>query len=222
MPEIVNCPQCQRQLRVPDELLGKPVRCPSCNTMFTASTGSAGTPRPAESPVGEPAAASPAPVGVDPARSQVDWEPGYEGVQHPGSREQALRRLRGPAICLLVTGILGVLLYALLLVRFMTADPKALAEEAAARQEPANRQAVIDMTYSIVGRPGRIGVCIFLAISVIVTLAAMCMLTGRFYLLAVAGSALAIVDVCCCVGGVPFGIWSLVVLMDSQVRAAFR
>src|SRR5262249_21073957 len=36
MPEIVKCPKCERQLRVPDNLLGKKVKCPSCGTMFTA------------------------------------------------------------------------------------------------------------------------------------------------------------------------------------------
>jgi predicted Zn finger-like uncharacterized protein len=37
MPEIVNCPQCARQLRVPDDLLGKKVKCPSCEKIFTAA-----------------------------------------------------------------------------------------------------------------------------------------------------------------------------------------
>jgi hypothetical protein len=36
MPEIVSCPDCSRQLRVPDHLLGKKVKCPGCNVMFTA------------------------------------------------------------------------------------------------------------------------------------------------------------------------------------------
>src|SRR5947209_5672693 len=33
---ILNCPQCQRQLRVPGELLGKKVKCPTCEVVFTA------------------------------------------------------------------------------------------------------------------------------------------------------------------------------------------
>jgi predicted Zn finger-like uncharacterized protein len=37
MPIKIVCPSCARQLRVPDELLGKSVRCPSCQTTFSAA-----------------------------------------------------------------------------------------------------------------------------------------------------------------------------------------
>src|SRR5262245_5383975 len=43
MPEVTSCPSCARQLRVPDSLLGKAVKCPSCGTNFTAG-GSATVP----------------------------------------------------------------------------------------------------------------------------------------------------------------------------------
>lgn len=36
MPEITSCPDCDKKLRVPDDLLGKTVRCPGCQTMFVA------------------------------------------------------------------------------------------------------------------------------------------------------------------------------------------
>jgi len=36
MTEVIQCPQCQRQLRVPEELRGKAVKCPSCSHTFTA------------------------------------------------------------------------------------------------------------------------------------------------------------------------------------------
>lgn len=37
MPVIVNCPSCSGPLRVADELLGRKVRCPSCQTIFEAA-----------------------------------------------------------------------------------------------------------------------------------------------------------------------------------------
>jgi predicted Zn finger-like uncharacterized protein len=40
MPEFISCPDCQRKLRVPDDLLGKKVKCPRCNVMFTATSAS--------------------------------------------------------------------------------------------------------------------------------------------------------------------------------------
>src|SRR5262245_47445113 len=37
MPVIVNCPSCKGPLRVTDELLGRKVRCPTCQTIFEAT-----------------------------------------------------------------------------------------------------------------------------------------------------------------------------------------
>src|SRR5260370_7054686 len=37
MQNTVPCPSCQRELRVPDQLLGKLVKCPACSTTFTAN-----------------------------------------------------------------------------------------------------------------------------------------------------------------------------------------
>jgi predicted Zn finger-like uncharacterized protein len=34
--ELVSCPECQRKLRVPNDLVGKPVKCPTCGRTFTA------------------------------------------------------------------------------------------------------------------------------------------------------------------------------------------
>jgi hypothetical protein len=33
--ELINCPDCRRSLRVPDNLLGEPVMCPTCGKTFT-------------------------------------------------------------------------------------------------------------------------------------------------------------------------------------------
>ncbi len=37
MPEITQCPQCQRKLNVPDAQIGQTVKCPLCGTQFTAA-----------------------------------------------------------------------------------------------------------------------------------------------------------------------------------------
>jgi hypothetical protein len=44
MPEVVTCPKCQRKSRVPDNLMGKRVKCPGCNEVFTAEAGPAPPP----------------------------------------------------------------------------------------------------------------------------------------------------------------------------------
>src|SRR5262245_9825381 len=38
MPILTHCPTCRRQLRVPDELFGRNVKCPECLTVFIAAT----------------------------------------------------------------------------------------------------------------------------------------------------------------------------------------
>jgi hypothetical protein len=42
MPVITSCPDCQRTLRVPDNLLNKKVRCPECKREFTAAAADGG------------------------------------------------------------------------------------------------------------------------------------------------------------------------------------
>src|SRR5258708_35921139 len=44
MAILVNCPSCQRQLRVPEELLGKKVKCPGCAITFNAEETPAALP----------------------------------------------------------------------------------------------------------------------------------------------------------------------------------
>jgi LSD1 subclass zinc finger protein len=36
MPLTIDCPSCRRQMRLPPDLLHHSVRCPTCNTVFTA------------------------------------------------------------------------------------------------------------------------------------------------------------------------------------------
>jgi hypothetical protein len=45
MQNTVPCPSCGRELRVPDDLIGKPVKCPACMQTFTANLSA---PAPAE------------------------------------------------------------------------------------------------------------------------------------------------------------------------------
>jgi len=41
MPQIVTCPDCGRKLKVPDDLLGKKVKCPGCGQKFVGETDDA-------------------------------------------------------------------------------------------------------------------------------------------------------------------------------------
>ncbi len=45
MATIVDCPSCNRKLRVPDDLLGKKVKCPTCGGTFDAVAGPGAVPK---------------------------------------------------------------------------------------------------------------------------------------------------------------------------------
>jgi predicted Zn finger-like uncharacterized protein len=208
MPEITHCPNCQRTLRVPDELFGKLVKCPTCGTNFTAT--------PATETVAAPVAeASPPPFGT--GVSPPAYDHGYE-PRLAGTREQALSGLRAPAICLLVTGILGLLCNLLSLgvkggaaPDFPGADPKV-------QEIMRNAQ---EISNGPIGKAIAVG---FVLVNFVVVFAGIAMLSGKMRWLAMTGSILAMINIngCCCILGLPFGIWSIVALTRPGVAEAFQ
>src|SRR5262245_49474656 len=112
MPEQIHCPSCDATLRVPDTLLGKNVKCPKCQTTFTASTEA-----PAEM---ETIAEEPIPSGRRPARlpeedADADFPP-EEDEDRPHRRrrrggrstDEAESAVFGPAVALIVSAALGM------------------------------------------------------------------------------------------------------------------
>jgi hypothetical protein len=71
MPSLVNCPSCGKQLNVPDELMGKQVRCADCARTFVAE---------------QPRAVAPPPLPV-PARSRPDDD--FDDDDRPARRKRA-------------------------------------------------------------------------------------------------------------------------------------
>lgn len=57
MPTAATCPKCKAKYSLPDQLLGKPVKCKSCNTMFKVAAPKAA--RAAKQPARKPVAAIP-------------------------------------------------------------------------------------------------------------------------------------------------------------------
>jgi predicted Zn finger-like uncharacterized protein len=92
MTEVIQCPQCQRQLRVPEELRGKAVKCPSCSHTFTAPlAGAADTPAVPPPPPGQhDAEEPPRPSTRRPRPPQEDYgeEPGADYDDEPWIRRR--------------------------------------------------------------------------------------------------------------------------------------
>src|SRR6266849_1934163 len=119
MAATFECPKCGRELKVPDELLGKKVKCPACQAIFI--TAAEETPAP-------PPAAPDSQEGIIPSRVAPEtteesreeerprkrpkrWEDNYEEEDYsrPRSRRRrAQSAVAGPAITLIVLGALYI------------------------------------------------------------------------------------------------------------------
>jgi hypothetical protein len=76
MPEIINCPSCQRKLQVPEQLLGQDVQCPTCGATLAAAVG------------------GPAPQVLVPTLARAAEEPYYDVENQPPRRRERQGRLR--------------------------------------------------------------------------------------------------------------------------------
>ena len=199
---IVNCPQCQSPLRVREELIGRAVQCPACGMAFAGLADQL-----------ESAHAS-----------RLSLE---ERLDTSGIEEDEIGRARSliirPAILLLVTGVLGFFadmgqaVYAAIRMNF-PGPPAA--------QPPRNFLEGLQQEVEQ-GTAGPLPILFgaaFAVASIVIIIAAVQMLRLRGHGLAVAGSMLAMVNFvnCCCLLGLPAGIWCLSVLSKPEVKAAFQ
>jgi predicted Zn finger-like uncharacterized protein len=70
---IISCPSCPQKLRVPEDLLGRPVKCPKCGIIFDAPPPEAAA-EPTQDGTGE--AATPTQTGVPPQVNPIVPAPG--------------------------------------------------------------------------------------------------------------------------------------------------
>ena len=226
MPATVFCPACKRQLRLPDALMGKSVRCPICSETFTATESENALPMAAlqndapENYEGDepPPDRSRRRMSVDEEDEQED-DDDYEDLPRrrgQGSRAAAKSRVMAPAICLMVTGGLG-LLGGIANVIFNAV--KFLGGGAAAIQ-PQGQPAAQHFGF-VVGVI--IGISVVVILPIVVLAGGWSMLNLRNRGAAMTAAIVAMIPCHYCFFlGIPFGIWALVVLNDDKVRRAFN
>jgi hypothetical protein len=239
MPSVITCPSCGRQLRVPDELQGQRVQCPGCATAFTADGG--GTlPAAPPPPPPPPAPAEPVPLAPDepaaapavPRRRRPPLDPDDEDFGEESYDDEPRRRRRrraadwgrvtAPAICLLITGILGLGVDLFNCVAAFTTPPQQIPKDPG--MSPETHRLLQQIENGTRGPVAAAMAGFFALVSLTVILGSIAMLTGRLYGLALTGSIAAMVNLgtCCCLLGLPFGIWSMVILFKTEVKEAFR
>ena len=135
----------------------------------------------------------------------------------PGTGSAAAQ-IKGPAIALIVTASLGILYY--LFSGVVTLAGGALFH----REMPANIPPELRAFFE--GMRGPLAACINLGVAVLdtfVLFGAIKMLRLQSYGFAMAACIVAMLPCqCCCVSGLPFGIWALVVMSKPEVKSQFH
>jgi phage FluMu protein Com len=206
MPIEFRCGQCGKLLRTGDETAGRQAQCPECGTLTEVPTPGAtpGTPPPLGPLSGQNVGSSGGAAGPSPM-------PGVAAYGVP-----AAQRVSGPATALMVTAALGILAHVYGILYALIAVGIGIGATMTVRLWPFPM---------MVDRRGMAACEVFgLVMAVIVLIGAVKMKNLENYSFAIASAIIAIVPCTsqCCLLGVPFGIWALVVLNDSSVKAAFR
>jgi predicted Zn finger-like uncharacterized protein len=250
VPLRISCPFCKRRLRVADNFVGRTVRCPSCKETFKAVEDIAeidtASPIEDEPESRRPAASSRRPKENEPAlprpsRQSPPPEKAEEEEERTGEEEEEERRPRrrrqrgssaarsavaGPAIALMVVGGISAGLYLVQLIMLLTTGSLLADKDVPVLPSKADNafQRGFEDGFQTGMRAGGVvasisGICWG---SVVITGAYQRrkLRTRRF---AITASILAMLPCSlCCLLGLPFGIWSLVVLNRPEVRDAFR
>ena len=209
MPIEFRCPSCGGLLRVPDETAGRVAQCPQCGSQSTVPAAAGSTPF---APGGLAPVPSAGAEGVNPFQSPSQAA-GPVWMEAGWTREYALGRVAGPAIALIVTGALGVVANLAVIVLYSVVIVMALGGWG---QMPERQEAALGGGIMIA--LGLLGVLI----AVLVIVGAVKMRRLKSYGLAMTAAIIAMLPCSgCCMLGLPFGIWGLVVLNDANVKTAF-
>jgi hypothetical protein len=213
--DLIHCPSCGFQLRLPTELYGTAVECPQCHSRFTAP---APTVRPA---AGRPTLGREYDAAL-PSRDELDYVPIQDG-----------NPVAAPAIALLIVSLLGLLFdaYMMLGVQAVKSQPRdweARIElelnknrDLSAQQRQEFREILSADNVTFYGLTG----CGTTLVGNLLTAAgAALMLARRGRGVAILGCIFALnpVNVPTCLLQVPFGIWGLIALLGEPGRRAFR
>ncbi len=211
MPIEFRCTQCGRVLRVGDDVAGRQAQCPECKAIMTIPSPGAevsGGAPPVGPPLGPMPPIPPPTPGVNPYQSP--YGPGGLAAMGTAPREYARNRVSGPATALIVAGIvyllgsLGSLLVGIV-IPFTEAGP-------GMRRDELMLAAAFYLGIGVIG----------LVLSVLMMVGGAKMKNLRGYGLALTSAILALLPIhCCCLIGLPIGIWALSALSDVHVRGAF-
>jgi hypothetical protein len=221
MPIEFHCTQCNKLLRTGDETAGRQAQCPECG-MISTIPGATPPSEPAAAPAPLPGGDSPFSGGQMPGRptdpNNPYQSPMSSGYAMPGQAADpfAAQRLAGPAIALIVTAILGLVSHLGIAVLYGVVG---VTEHPAMNRPGHHNQADLLVGIGIMETAAMVG--IVMSILILVGALKMKNLQSRTWAFVAAILALCPCLSPCLLLGLPFGIWALVVLCDSSIKAAF-
>jgi hypothetical protein len=135
------------------------------------------------------------------------------------NRQAMLDKVFAPAIALMVTGALDVIIALWLLFDWVFAFTKSEITTQAAKQAQASQTVMLDISQML-----RIFGIVLLFVGVLIVSGARKMKNLTAYRTAMTASILAIIPFFsgCCYMGLATGTWSVVVLMNNDVKQSFR
>lgn len=217
MPVEFRCPHCDRLLQVPDTARGQQARCGGCQGVAevpslpnqAAATGAplSASVRPWETTAEQSSSgAIVSPYIADQAFA------GQLSAAEPGYIDNlAAERLQKPAIAIIFLATLGLLYFLAALISGLASGWEGLGT-GIGNLDP---QLIINIAISMLVA---LAICDCLAI-----LGAVAMLRRQYYFAAVAGAIMvAMPTSICCLIGLPICLWSLLVLREPIVIAAFK
>ena len=121
-----------------------------------------------------------------------------------------------PAIALIVVATLGLCASAFNIVFAFIAEAPPV--------DPTLPPWAQDMQKQSVGPVAAVIQSIFLLLNIVILIGAIQMVRFKMWGFSLAASILAMVNIgtCCCILGLPVGIWSTIVLVQPQVKKAFK
>jgi hypothetical protein len=155
----------------------------------------------------------PSPFGPTNPYASPTSPPGFG----PGNLREAVKnKVIPPAIFLIVVGVLGVAVTAFNAVSALVYEPQEL--------PPDTPQILKDMQAGTVGATAAVVQSFFVLVNLVVIVGGASMLTFKSRTMAIVSSIVAMVNcgAFCCVLGLPAGIWSLIILMNPEVKRAFE
>jgi hypothetical protein len=151
-------------------------------------------------------------MSYDPSQYNPYASPNFD--TQPSSSARAKRKVTPPAIALLIVGSLGLIFSVLSVVLAAVREPRIDPNAPPFLQEAMKYQT------------GPLAVAIqslFVILNIVILIGGAQMIRMKTWGLGMSASILAMINAgnCCCLLGLPVGIWSLVVLLNDDVKSSF-